>query len=310
MKLSDLTFLAIDTETNVPESKGDKTPGHELIEASAVLADVGEEDDVFVKIGENTITPTGAKPFIKTADYTTFMCKPPSPMSPEASAVNGFRDEDFDGFPPVSEVLPKFMKRINGAVWVIHNAAYDWEILCRHCKSINIDQPKPLVVIDTLLLSRALLPLRKSHKQQVLAHLLKTKRMNAEAHRATSDCATLAMVFNKLVDIHLETGGDNTVESLLDLIKKQAVDVKMDSDMWFGKHKGTKIRELPIDYLSWWLFKKGPAEKGKEGDPKVDIMLAMSFKERCPNVKSDNVDKIISESIAKCSGKINWPSQL
>ena len=73
----------------------------------------------------------------------------------EASKVHGIWDDDVRGAGSFEEHVESLSELIEGSVVVGHNVvAFDWRFLEMECIRVGREAPKPLAVVDTLVLAR------------------------------------------------------------------------------------------------------------------------------------------------------------
>ena len=130
----------------------------------------------------------------------------PNMMIPdEASRVNHIPDDMVKDAPPVGECLKKFTAFCGqGSILLAHNANFDASFLrVAYSKNPQFIPGNP--VIDSLAISKAILPEASSHKLGILANMFKRRdeiAMKIEAdkmHRAVYDCLMLMEVFVALL---------------------------------------------------------------------------------------------------------------
>lgn len=106
---------------------------------------------------------------------------------------------------PADIVVPKFIEFAGDAVMVAHNSAFDMSFMKMNASRLGI--PFENRDVDTLYLSRVLLPELKRHRLDSLA---KHFGINQEHHhRADDDARTTATILLKFFDIMEEAGIDN-----------------------------------------------------------------------------------------------------
>ena len=109
--------------------------------------------------------------------------------------LTGIRDDMVKDSPKLEEVLSEFVAFIGNAPIIAHNASFDMGFIYRATREHNIKLDNPIV--DTLTLSRILLPYLERHKLGVLA-----KHFNIEvknAHRADDDALVTGRLWLELV---------------------------------------------------------------------------------------------------------------
>lgn len=129
----------------------------------------------------------------------------------------------------------------NNSILVAHNAKFDVEML-------NRENLKPQKIICTLKLARHLdkngvIP---KYNLQYLRYYLGLK-VEAKAHDALGDILVLEALFKRLYAKATEIYGDAVVDQMFDISSKPSFLKRMP----FGKHKGLKMEEVPVDYLQW-----------------------------------------------------------
>ncbi len=163
----DTTYVVFDLETTGLNNKSDK-----IIEIGAVKVKNGEIIDRF----------------------STFVY-PERHIEPKISKLTGIYDEMVEGYGTEEDIVPEFMGFIGDSVLVAHNAGFDVGFLRRFAKEKgdNIDN----TVIDTLELSRALLPALNNFKLDTVCDELNISLENH--HRAVHDAEATALCFMEFI---------------------------------------------------------------------------------------------------------------
>ena len=132
--------------------------------------------------------------------FSTFV-NPEKPISDEITKLTGITDEMVADAPLIQDVLPEFMAFCGDAVMVAHNASFDMGFIRTKAeKKCNMDIKN--TVLDTLELSRSLLPDLKKHKLNIICEHL---GVSLEGHhRAVNDAEATAEVFLKFIDMLVE----------------------------------------------------------------------------------------------------------
>lgn len=135
------------------------------------------------------------------------------PISPRATLVHGYRDDDVAGAPALADVWPKFLSFVGGDVLVAHNAQeFDVPVLRRAARGLpELDR---LAFFDTFPLARSLW--RDSARLGDLA-----ARFGVDvgrSHHALDDARTLARVFGKLGSQRLRRARTATLTNVLDYL--------------------------------------------------------------------------------------------
>ena len=131
--------------------------------------------------------------------------------------------------------------RSDSNVMVAHNAAFDVDMLKK-------EGVEPKSVICTLKLARYfdkddVIP---KYGLQYLRYYLKLN-VDAVPHTALGDILVLEALFNRIHAKAVVEFGDDTVDKMIEVSKNPVLYRRMP----FGKHKGMKMEEVPVDYLQW-----------------------------------------------------------
>jgi DNA polymerase III epsilon subunit-like protein len=142
-----------------------------------------------------------------------------------------------------SDTWSKLRDMVNsdGYVMVAQNAAFDVDML----KKEGIE---PKSVICTLKLTRhfdkeGVIP--KYGLQYLRYHL--GFNVDAVPHSALGDILVLEVPFNRINAKALVEFGNDAVDRMIEISKNPVLYRRMP----FGKHKGLKMEEVPLDYLQW-----------------------------------------------------------
>lgn len=168
-KLNDLTFIAFDVETT-----GLSPVANRLVELS------------------------GVKFSYDNAKVETFseLIDPEMPIPPEVTRIHGITDEMVDGKPTVARVIPAFLDWIgDDSVLIAHNAPFDLEFMRVNIARLGLGCPDNYVV-DTLVLSREVMPEAPRHQLKTIVELLELP--SGGYHRALADSEHVKEVFRKL----------------------------------------------------------------------------------------------------------------
>lgn len=182
--------------------------------------------------------------------YERFI-NPGIPIPPEASAIHNITDEDVSTEPPFDPA--KLARGVD--VFAAHNAEFDRQFF----------NPPGSTWICTLKAARRIWPDAPSHKNAVLRYWLKlpVDRGIADfAHSAGSDAYVTAHILAALMD------AGTTVQDMIEWTTLPSLLPRVN----FGKHKGAKWSEVPLDYLEW-LKRQNP-------DADVKFTLEEEFRRR------------------------------
>lgn len=151
----DLTLVIFDTETATLRG-----PPH-LLELGAVRAEGGEIVDRFEAL-----------------------VRPEVPIDQDASDFHGITPDMVGDAEPAAEVLGRFTAWVGDDALVAHNAEFDARVLAFECARARL-APPPGWLIDTLRLSRKLIPEAPDHKLTTLCECLALEE--GDHHRALAD---------------------------------------------------------------------------------------------------------------------------
>ena len=179
----DGTFIVFDLETT-----GLNPASEEITEIAAVRVVEGEIRDSF----------------------QTYV-NPHKPIPAEITELTGISDETVADAPDIDTAVPDFLKWAGEGQYplVAHNAGFDMGFLRTAMGRLSIE--RELTSIDTLEMSRLMLPHLNKFKLNLLAKELKVGPF--EHHRASEDAAVLGRIFVKLLarlrdEMHAVTTAD------------------------------------------------------------------------------------------------------
>ncbi len=174
--LAEMDFVVVDVEA----TGGSPGSGSRITELAAVLVHNGE----------------------LVAEFETLV-NPEQPIPESVTSLTNITDEMVADAPRFSEVADKFQALLEGAVFVAHNAHFDWDFLraeFRRCRSGRLDGSP----ICTLRLARKLHPELERKNLRALADYYS---IDSEGwHRAGPDARTTARVFVRFLDRLAEEG--------------------------------------------------------------------------------------------------------
>ena len=160
-------YVAFDLETTGLSSANDR-----IIEIGAVVMKNGEELDRF----------------------QTFV-DPQRPLEKKIVELTGITDEMLKGAPKIEEVLPEFLKFVNGRVLVAHNSDFDTGFIRAACARQRL--PYTYTAADTLILSQNMLPQLNKFKLDIVSNALSLPDFNH--HRAADDAVTCGLIMHRLM---------------------------------------------------------------------------------------------------------------
>lgn len=151
-----------------------------------------------VKVEHGTITDR----------FSTFV-NPQRPIPFHIEQLTGINDSMVLDAPTIDKILPQFLDFCQGCVMVAHNADFDIGFIQQKAKEIGMETD--FTVIDTVAMSRALLPQLKRYKLDRVAKELGVSLENH--HRAVEDAEATAEIFLRLAK-RLEEKGITTLAQL------------------------------------------------------------------------------------------------
>ena len=167
-----------------------------------------------------------------------FSC--PQPISYGAMAVHHILESDIASKPSYETFrLPEGIQYIIG-----HNVDYDINALKRIDPDINVKG------ICTLALARKAWPDAPAHNLSTLYYMIHggnalTRRELRNAHNAGADIMFTTSILEHITDVL----GIKDIETLFEASEA----ARIPEIIPFGKHKGTRIKDLPGDYVAWLL---------------------------------------------------------
>ncbi len=153
--------------------------------------------------------------------YSTLV-NPGVKITPKIASLTGIKNTDLESAPAFTEVAEEFKEFIDGSVLVAHNISFDYGFLKEEYKRLNQDLPD-FTLIDTVELSRAILPDLKSYRLNRVANKLGISLENH--HRAEDDANATAEIFmnylNKIQKKEIDKlAGINRLSEEIDWEKK------------------------------------------------------------------------------------------
>ncbi|MBQ8898303.1 MAG: PolC-type DNA polymerase III [Clostridia bacterium] len=139
---------------------------------------------------------------------------PEKPISAFITKLTGISDATVAGAPKDEEAIRAFREFCGDRPVVAHNASFDTGFVAAVCDRIGLDW-KP-VSVDTLELSRVLLPELQKHKLDVVASHLNAPQFRH--HTAEADAAALAFIFAELMRRARDELGAETLANLNELL--------------------------------------------------------------------------------------------
>ncbi|WP_102345804.1 ATP-dependent DNA helicase DinG [Bacillus sp. Marseille-P3661] len=171
-------FIVVDLETT-----GNKVGKDKIIQIGAILIENGE-----------------------IIERLSSFVNPNQKLSPFIKQLTGINDQILEKAPPFSLVAPLLLEMMQGSYFVAHNVPFDITFLEEELLA-NGFKPRRSLKIDTVELSRILLPTSSSYKLNHLAREYKIE--HDQPHRADSDAEVTAelllLLLNKLQKLPVST---------------------------------------------------------------------------------------------------------
>ena len=149
----------------------------------------------------------------KIVDRFSELINPEKDISYKIQELTGITNDLVKDKPTIEEILPKFMEFIGDSVVVAHNAEFDTGFISQKCREQGLEYKNKS--IDTLMLSRILLPHLKRFRLNLIAKELGIPLLNH--HRAVDDAEATANIFLKFLEM-LQKKGANTLKDVNDVL--------------------------------------------------------------------------------------------
>jgi len=127
------------------------------------------------------------------------LVNPNRPISEAAFKVNKITEDMLQDASRIEEVMPKFLKFIEGSCPCSYNASFDLEFLNNELKLIGQSSLKGIVFVDILKMAKRLMPGLERYALWFVAEKLGIKQ--TQKHRALSDVELTLGVFDKLKEM-------------------------------------------------------------------------------------------------------------
>ena len=147
------------------------------------------------------ITEVGAVKYLAGERIGSFqaLVNPEIPIPPFITHLTGIDDRSVAAEPPIEEILPAFLEFCRGAVFVAHNARFDFSFLNANLTRLDYD-PLPAPAVCTARLARRVVwPDVPNVRLLTLARYFRTRVQ--PNHRAFADAEACAEVLHGLLDL-------------------------------------------------------------------------------------------------------------
>lgn len=144
------------------------------------------------------LVEVGVVPIVdgKIGEPTSWLVKPPWPISYMARRIHGLSNDDVADAPAFADVADEVQQALDADALIAHNAHVDVGVLQRHLGTWECPE-----VFDTLKLARPFLPDQRSYRLGALVEALSLADGLSEGltpHRATYDVLVTARLFVRL----------------------------------------------------------------------------------------------------------------
>ncbi len=192
-------------------------PDDSIIEKRPIV--VFDLESTGLNIRYDKITEIGAIKYVNgmKADRFSMLVNPGMHIPDLIQKKTNITDEDVKNEPLIKDVLPKFLKFIEGCILVSHNIEFDYYLLNEEMVNANLGKLTNSA-IDTLQISRYLNPENMRHSLGALCRRYDVEYDEDKAHRAYYDAEVLLDVFvvlkSKLNDIFHKEVSLNDIKEL------------------------------------------------------------------------------------------------
>jgi len=202
--------------------------------------------DRICEIGALKIHPSGD------IDKFHSMVDPGREISRGAFLVNGITSDMVRGAPDIKDILPDFIKFIEGTILVAYNAGFDIGFL-----EFALEDDKDILnsyqVIDALLLARKLFTWMKRFNLGSVAHALNIPIQRQ--HRASADAFLTLEVFKKELELLIDDGAKAVNDIAFKAVTIKRVSKVRDYKLEIIKKAIETQKKLDIIYQSQWSNK-------------------------------------------------------
>lgn len=199
----------------VVDKPGKRTLQDELIVFDVETTGLSPSQDRLTEIGAVRLRS------MQVIDTFNIMVNPERPIPPKIIELTGITDAMVENAPLEEEAIRKFIEFCgDNPVLAAHNARFDTSFVHNVCKRHHITFS--FATLDTLVLSKSMLPTMAKHKLDSIAKALKLGKF--DHHRASDDAQMLAKIYIELVSRLIQS---KKAVMLSDLnTKTQEIDVK------------------------------------------------------------------------------------
>jgi DNA polymerase-3 subunit epsilon len=160
---------------------------------------------------------------------------PGRPIPEPATKVHGITDAMVKTAPTIRDILPAALNVKKGE----HIQVFGHNFPSYDMKLLDGVYPKGIDIGCSLKAARVFIPDAPGHSLDKLREHLKLEK-SGQAHSALADCLDTLQIINRM----LEGREWEVLESCM---------LQRPTTISFGKHKGSKLEDLPEDYVEWLL---------------------------------------------------------
>ena len=145
------------------------------------------------------------------------LCKPSVPIPHIVTQLTGIQQADCEDKPALEEVFPALAEFLKEGWIVAHNAPFDYGFLSAAYRTISpeLDLIASNRILDTLELSRLLLPWLPNHRLGTVAEYLEIPV--TPTHRALADAEATVLIFKAFIPLVLALN-PQTIDSILRIL--------------------------------------------------------------------------------------------
>ena len=192
-------------------------------------------------VASDAIVELAAVKFTLHSNLASFesLIDPGQPIPELSIKIHHITDDMVQGKPKIKEILPSFLKFIEGHIIIGHGIKFDIDMLIKSAKNHQVQcHLEKQQTIDTLRLAR-LYGQTSANSLEVLRQHFNI--LSDGAHRAMNDVLVNIEVFKHL------SKNFKTTKNLLERLQRP-IAMKL---MPLGKYKGRLFGDIPTDYLAW-----------------------------------------------------------
>ncbi len=190
-------YYVNDVDEDIPvRGEGDWRFGGEFVAFDIETTGLSDEEDRITEIGA-VVFRNGEE----AERFQTFV-DPGMPIPADIQKLTGITDKDVSGAPSEAEAVAAFLDFAGSRPLCAHNADFDVGFIT--AAAVRMGRPFAPLYIDTLALSRALLPELKKFRLDAVADRLGLPPFNH--HRASDDAFTCGRILARLLDMLRERG--------------------------------------------------------------------------------------------------------